>query len=84
MRNPPIARTERQLAAALRRYRKQADLTQTDLAAATQKRQATISSLEAGTGGNLHTLFVVLTALNLELVVRPRRLFSADDFEDMF
>lgn len=80
----PIARTESQLASALRRYRKQADLTQTDLAAATQKRQATISSLETGAGGNLDTLFAVLTALNLELVVRPRRAGSAHDLEDMF
>lgn len=80
----PIARTENQLAAALRRYRKQADLTQTELAAATQKRQATISSLEAGVGGNLDTLFAVLGALNLELVIRPRRPGSAQDLEDMF
>jgi HTH-type transcriptional regulator/antitoxin HipB len=80
----PIARTEHQLAAALRRYRKQAELTQTDIAAATQKRQATISSLEAGAGGNLDTLFAVLTALNLELVVRPRRAASVHDLEDIF
>lgn len=77
-------RPDRKAVAALRRYRKQAGLTQTHLAAATERRQATIFSLEAGAGGNLHTLFVVLTALNLELVVRLRSVFSADDLEDMF
>lgn len=80
----PVARTENQLAAALRRYRKQAKLSQTDLAAAAQKRQATISKLETGDGGNLQTLFAVLTALNLELVVRPRSARDAQDLEDMF
>lgn len=80
----PIARTEGQLAAALRRYRKHADLTQSDLADAIQKRQATISNLEAGAGGSLNTLFAVLGALNLELVIRPRRASSAADLEDLF
>lgn len=80
----PVARTENQLATALRRYRKQAKLSQTDLAAAAQKRQATISKLETGDGGNLQTLFAVLTALNLELVVRPRSARDAQDLEDMF
>ncbi|MCY1649151.1 helix-turn-helix transcriptional regulator [Caulobacter sp. SL161] len=80
----PVARTEIQLAAALRRHRKQAGLTQTDLAAAAQMRQATISGLETGAGGTLATLFAVLTALNLELVVRPRRSGGAHDLEDMF
>ncbi len=67
-----VVRDERQLAAALRRQRKRADLTQSDLAMSAQKRQATISNLENGSGGTLDTLFSVLRALELELVVRPR------------
>lgn len=67
-----VVRDERQLAAALRRQRKRAGLTQSDLAMSAQKRQATISNLENGAGGTLDTLFSVLRALELELVVRPR------------
>lgn len=80
----PVARTESQLAAALRRYRKQASLTQAELANAVQKRQATISGLENGEGASLNTLFAVLGALNLELIVRPRHQGSAADLEDLF
>lgn len=79
-----MVRTETQLAAALRRYRKRAKLTQADLAAAVQKRQATISGLEGGAGGNLGTLFAVLRAVNLELVVRPRRQGDIHDLEALF
>lgn len=68
-----IVRDERQLAAALRRERKRSNLTQSDLASSAQKRQATISNLETGAGGTLETLFSVLRALELELVVRPRK-----------
>lgn len=67
-----VIRDEKQLAAELRRQRKRADLTQTELAISAQKRQATISNLENGEGGTLETLFSVLRALELELVVRPR------------
>lgn len=67
-----VVRDEKQLAAALRRERKRADLTQAELAVSAQKRQATISNLEGGAGGTLDTLFSVLRALELELIVRPR------------
>lgn len=67
-----VARNEAQLAAAIRNYRKSAKRTQADLASAMNKRQATISALESGEGATLDTLFAVLAALELELVVRPR------------
>lgn len=67
-----VARNEAQLAAALRSHRKSAQRTQAELAAAMNKRQATISALESGDGATLDTLFAVLAALELELVVRPR------------
>lgn len=79
-----IARNEKQLAAALRRSRKLASLTQTDLAVAVDKRQATISNLESGAGGTLETLFAVLAALELELVVRPRRKADTPGLGDLF
>ncbi len=79
-----IVRSEAQLAASLRRCRKRAAMTQTELGAATQLRQATISTLEGGKGGTLDSLFAVLTALNLELVVRPRETEDAAWMEDFF
>ncbi len=78
-----VVRNEAQLAAALRRQRKTAGLTQVALAASMNKRQATISALETGEGATLDTLFSVLAALELELVVRPRtraRLVQGDLF----
>lgn len=79
-----IVRNEAQLAASLRRCRKMAAMTQTELGAATQLRQATISTLEGGKGGTLDSLFAVLTALNLELVVRPRETQTEAWMEDFF
>ncbi|WP_165191563.1 helix-turn-helix domain-containing protein [Caulobacter soli] len=79
-----IARNEAQLAASLRRFRKKAGLTQADVGRAVQMRQATISELEAGSGAKLETLFAVLSALNLELVVRPRDAGDKIAIEDLF
>ncbi len=78
------SRTVQQLGAALRRYRKQHNLTQDELAARINKRQATISSLESGEGGTIETLYAILSALELELVVRPRSKGSAARLEDIF
>ena len=80
-----IARTEKQLGAILSRSRKEAGLTQSALGAATNLRQGTISRLEAGEPAvQLRTLMVVLSALNLELVVRPRSKTTAADIEALF
>lgn len=79
-----IARSAQQLGAILRRYRKKSNLTQTDVAAKTQLRQATISALESGEAGTqLKTLTDVLAALDLELVVQPRRKSLPSDIEDL-
>jgi HTH-type transcriptional regulator/antitoxin HipB len=68
-----IARNEKQLGAILRRVRKQHALTQSDLGERTQLRQATISRLESGAPAvQLRTVMEILSALKLELVVRPR------------
>lgn len=80
-----IARSEKQIGAILRRVRKQADLSQVALGERIHMRQGTISRLEAGEPAmQLHTLFEVLAALELELVVRPRRQTAASDIEDLF
>ncbi|CCV08016.1 Transcriptional regulator, XRE family [Mesorhizobium metallidurans STM 2683] len=80
-----IARSEKQLGAILRRIRKQANLTQSDLGDQTHLRQGTVSRLEAGEPAiQLRTLMAALSALNLELVVRPRSKGSAADIEDLF
>jgi HTH-type transcriptional regulator / antitoxin HipB len=80
-----IARTEKQLGAILRRARKQASLTQSDLGKQIHLRQGTVSRLEAGAPAvQLRTLMEALAALNLELVIRPRSKASAADIESVF
>jgi HTH-type transcriptional regulator / antitoxin HipB len=80
-----IARTEKQLGAILRRARKQAGQTQGALGEQMHLRQGTVSRLEAGEPAvQLHTLMETISALNLELVVRPRSQGGAADIEDLF
>lgn len=80
-----IARTEKQLGAILRRARKRAGLTQGGLGNRIHLRQGTISRLEAGEPAvQLRTLMEALSALELELVLRPRSRGSAADIEDLF
>jgi len=79
-----VARNEAQLAANLRRFRKKAGLTQGGLGSLVQMRQATISELEAGSAAKLDTVFTILSALNLELVVRPRQAGGDTALEDLF
>ncbi|MEJ5083615.1 MULTISPECIES: helix-turn-helix domain-containing protein [unclassified Ochrobactrum] len=83
--NQQIARTEKQLGAIIRRARKQAGLSQGVLGEQIHMRQGTVSRLEAGEPAvQLHTLMEALSALNLELVVRPRSQSDASDIEDLF
>ncbi|WFU60024.1 helix-turn-helix domain-containing protein [Bradyrhizobium pachyrhizi] len=80
-----IARTEKQLGAILRRARKKAGLTQSDLGKSIHLRQGTVSRLEGGAPAmQLHTVMEALAALDLELVIRPRSKASAADIEDIF
>lgn len=79
-----IARTSKQIGDALRRRRRTLNLTQRDLGTKTTLRQATISAIEKGEPGTqLRTLFDVLAALNLEIVIRPRTKGTATDIEDL-
>ena len=80
-----FARTPKQIGAAVRRRRRALGLNQQEVGTKTRLRQATISGLEAGEAGTqLRTLFGVLTALNLELVIRPRTKASNDKIEEIF
>lgn len=66
-------RSPQQLGDALARMRGLRGRTQTELARDAGIRQATISSVEAGARGTeLSTVFSLLAALDLELVVRER------------
>jgi HTH-type transcriptional regulator/antitoxin HipB len=79
-----IARTPKQVGDTLRRRRRALGMTQKDLAEKANLRQATISAIEAGEAHTLRPVFDVLTALDLELVVRPRTKGSMDKIEDLF
>jgi HTH-type transcriptional regulator / antitoxin HipB len=79
-----IARTPQQVGAAIRRYRRNAGLSQGDLAGRTKLRQATVSALEHGAPGTeLRTLIDVMTALGLEMIVRERSK-AKNNIEDLF
>ena len=80
-----IARTPKQIGAALRRLRRRQSLTQAELGAKMHVRQATISKLEAGEPGTqLRVLMDALAALDVELVIRPRSAAPSDDIEALF
>ena len=80
-----IARTPSQIGEALRRERRRNGISQTTVGDKTKLRQATISALERGEADTqLSTLCDVLTALNLELVIRPRTAASVEDIEELF
>jgi HTH-type transcriptional regulator / antitoxin HipB len=80
-----ITRTPRQLGTLLRRRRRELGLTQEALASRIQLRQATVSALEiSAADSRLATLFDMLSALDLELLVRPRSKGSAQKVEELF
>jgi HTH-type transcriptional regulator / antitoxin HipB len=80
-----ITRTPKQLGIVLRRRRKEIGLSQEALASRIHLRQATVSALEtSATDARLDTVFDVLAALDLELIVRPRTKGSAREIEGLF
>jgi HTH-type transcriptional regulator/antitoxin HipB len=79
-----IARTSRQIGEALRRERRRLKMSQLALAEKTNLRQSTISSVESGDPGTkLQTFLEMITALDLELLIRSRS-ESPYRFEDIF
>ena len=80
---PMLARTNKQVGEAIRRTRRQAGLTQQDLADKMSVRQATISSLENGHAGtSLQIAMSAMAALGLELTINPKT--QSRDVEDLF
>jgi HTH-type transcriptional regulator / antitoxin HipB len=80
-----FARTPQQLGSLIRRHRRQAALTQSQLGQKMSARQATVSKLEAGEPATqLKILMDALTALDLELVIRPRTKAEPKNIEDIF
>ena len=68
-----------EIGAVLRRYRRELKLSQQVVADRAGIRQATVSAIEAGEEGvSLKTLALILAALDLELVIRPRSEPTAD------
>lgn len=68
-----------EIGAVLRRYRRELKLSQQGVADRAGIRQATVSAIEAGDEGvSLKTLALILAALDLELVIRPRSAPTAD------
>jgi HTH-type transcriptional regulator/antitoxin HipB len=79
------ARTAKQIGAVIRRARRRAGISQTDLGAKIGLRQATISRLERGEAEMLlSTLLDALSALGLEIIIDKRGRISGRDLEDIF
>lgn len=78
-----ICRSPEQLAAGIRRKRKELGLTQAKLSIMTGLRQATIFAVESGEPGTeINTIFKILAALDMELVLRARTKGSIKDIEE--
>ena len=80
-----MARSAREVGALLRARRRALGLSQAVLGQRTGLRQPTISAVESGAPGTrLRTVFDLLAALELELVVRPRTKGSAKEIGELF
>lgn len=78
-------RTPKQVGEAIRFQRRKRGLKQSEVGEKTKLRQATISIVEAGDPGTqLSTLCDILTALDLELVVRLRTKATKSSIEKIF
>lgn len=80
-----LARTPKQIGSIIQRARKTRGWTQSALAELAGLRQGTISIVESGSNTvKLNTLLAILAALDLELLIDPRRKGSAEEIEDIF
>lgn len=80
-----LARTPRQIGAAIQRARKKHGWTQAQLAERAGLRQATISVIERGeTPAKLNSILAVLAALDLELRIGARSKGDGSDIEALF
>ena len=81
----PIARTPKQIGDALRKQRRRLKINNTNFAQKAKLRQATISSIEGGEPKTqLRNLLDILSALDLEFLIRPRTKAFSHDIEEIF
>lgn len=68
------------LGIAIKRQRKAKKLSQKEAGSVVNLEQTTVSSIEQGAPGTrLETLFRMLAALELEMVIRPKKIFNHKD-----
>ena len=80
-----IARSPKQLGAAIQRVRKQKGMNQTELARLAGLRQELVSKIETGQEGTrLSSIYALFAALGLEMVIDQRSGKSVPDIEDIF
>lgn len=79
-----IARSPSQIGATIRRIRNDKGLTQTQLAERIATAQKQISTFENGhKGTRIDTLFKILAALDLDIIITDRAKASARSIEDL-
>jgi HTH-type transcriptional regulator/antitoxin HipB len=72
-----LVHSPKSLGSAIKRQRKAKQLSQTEAGSTFKIEQSTISSIEQGAPGTrLETLFRLLAALDLEMVIRPKEAIS--------
>jgi len=70
-----LIHSAKSLGSAIKRQRKAKRISQTEAGSTFKIEQSTISSIEQGAPGTrLETLFRVLAALDLEMVIRPKKI----------
>lgn len=80
-----LVRTPKNIGHAIRQARKEKNLTQNELASMSGVWQETVSKIETGSGGTkLETVFDLMAALDLEIIVTERSKGTSDGFEDIF
>lgn len=80
-----IARSPKQLGAAIHRARKQNGMSQTELGRLAGLRQELVSKIETGQEGTrLSSIYALFAALDLEMVIDQRSGKSVPDIEDIF
>ncbi len=80
-----LARSSKQLGLLIQRHRKARGLSQTELADLAGLRQELVSKIESGQpGSRLSSIYALLAALNLEMIIQPRTKSATDDMADIF
>jgi len=80
-----LVRTPRNLGHAIRQARREENCTQAELATRSGVWQETISKAEAGKGGTkLDTIFALLAALDVEIMVEKRSKGMSSEFDGIF